>query len=278
MSPPRWQLQPHMTAGPSTCMPVGESLPRRSGDAGPRRAEPRLRVPAALVSLPCSLDVALAPGPRVPVADPSRAGPRAGPHPFGRAAGEPACRPVLRWGFPACADVLSMRPDLRLRSQRFSSLPVGISRSCALANRSLTLKPQLSLDPPHNSGDHSGRRFADGCWWPVPGHAGPAADWFCGLSLFLRRRACGGRWGRASGSDRFRAGQAARGGGPQAASKRLSHSCWRCQPSGRCKVMRPQPRREIRGATLMRWLRMVAPRALAQMPPAIAAGWDQLGT
>jgi hypothetical protein len=60
------------------------------------------------------------------------------------------------------------------------------------------------------------------------------------------------------------AGQAAAAGGPQAASKRLAHSVWRCQPSGRCKVMRPRPWRAVRAATLMRSRRRVAALALAQ--------------
>lgn len=65
-------------------------------------------------------------------------------------------------------------------------------------------------------------------------------------------------------ADLVRAGQAAAGGGPQAASNRASHSAWRCQPSGRCKVMCPRPWRAIRAATPMRSRRSVAPRAAAQ--------------
>ncbi len=73
------------------------------------------------------------------------------------------------------------------------------------------------------------------------------------------RRAAGGR------GDRVRAGQAARvGGGPQAASNRFIHSCSRCQPSGRCKVISPRPWRAVRAATSIRSRRSVAPRALAQ--------------
>jgi hypothetical protein len=36
--------------------------------------------------------------------------------------------------------------------------------------------------------------------------------------------------GAVTGTDRFRAGQAAAAGGPQAAASRVSHSCARCQP------------------------------------------------
>jgi len=45
----------------------------------------------------------------------------------------------------------------------------------------------------------------------------------------LQRRGPGGR----VVADRGGAGQAAAAGGPQAASKRFSHACSRCQPSGR---------------------------------------------
>ena len=38
------------------------------------------------------------------------------------------------------------------------------------------------------------------------------------------------------GADRVGAGQAAAPGGPQAAASRFSHSCSRCQLSGRCRV------------------------------------------
>ena len=63
----------------------------------------------------------------------------------------------------------------------------------------------------------------------------------------------------------MRAGQAAcAGGGPQAASNRFLHSCSRCQPSGRCRVISPRPWRAIRAATSIRSRRSVAPRALAQ--------------
>ena len=59
------------------------------------------------------------------------------------------------------------------------------------------------------------------------------------------------------------AGQAAAAGGPLAAASRFSHSCWRCQPSGRCKVRWPRPCRAVRAATAIRSRRMVAARAFA---------------
>jgi hypothetical protein len=75
-------------------------------------------------------------------------------------------------------------------------------------------------------------------------------------------------WGPCGCGDRVGAGQAVVAGGPQAVSKRFIHSVWRCQPSGRCKVMWPRPWRAMRAATLIRWLRMVRPRALAHAGPA----------
>ncbi len=89
----------------------------------------------------------------------------------------------------------------------------------------------------------------------------------------------GGRWGPCGCGDRVRAGQAAVAGGPQAASNRFIHSVSRCQPSGRCTVMWPRPWRAIRAATLMRWPRMVAPRAfawkaLAKQPTARVRLWQ----
>ena len=65
------------------------------------------------------------------------------------------------------------------------------------------------------------------------------------------------------GADRVGAGQAAAAGGPQPAWSRFSHSCSRCQPSGRCKVRWPRPCRAVRAATAIRSRRMVAARALA---------------
>jgi hypothetical protein len=77
--------------------------------------------------------------------------------------------------------------------------------------------------------------------------------------------------GRGSGGlaawrvrDRFGAGQAAAAGGPQAASQRFSHSCSRCQPCGRWRVMWPLPCRAVRAATAIRSRRMVAARAFAK--------------
>jgi hypothetical protein len=67
--------------------------------------------------------------------------------------------------------------------------------------------------------------------------------------------------GAVGGADRFGAGQAAAAGGPQAASHRFSHSCSRCQPSGRWRVMWPLPWRAVRAATAIRSRRMVAARA-----------------
>ena len=72
----------------------------------------------------------------------------------------------------------------------------------------------------------------------------------------------GGRVAMGCG-DRVWAGQAAWAGGPVAASNRFIHSAWRCQPSGRCKVIWPRPWRAARAATSMRSRRSVAPRALA---------------
>jgi hypothetical protein len=37
-----------------------------------------------------------------------------------------------------------------------------------------------------------------------------------------------------------------------AARNGLAHSCWRCQPSGRCTVRCPRPWRAVRPATFMR--------------------------
>jgi hypothetical protein len=74
----------------------------------------------------------------------------------------------------------------------------------------------------------------------------------------------GGRGGPFGGAvTGVRAGQAARaGGGPQAASNRFIHSAWRCQASGRCRVISPRPWRAVRAATSIRSRRSVAPRAL----------------
>ncbi len=58
----------------------------------------------------------------------------------------------------------------------------------------------------------------------------------------------GGLGGRAGAATGVSAGQAAAAGGPQAASNRLVHAVWRCQPSGRCTVMWPRPWREMRAA------------------------------
>jgi hypothetical protein len=74
----------------------------------------------------------------------------------------------------------------------------------------------------------------------------------------------GGRWGCRGAVTGVWAGQAAAAGGPQAALSRFIHSCSRCQPSGRCRVRWPGPRRAVRAATSMRSRRSVAPRALAQ--------------
>ena len=63
--------------------------------------------------------------------------------------------------------------------------------------------------------------------------------------------------------DLFGAGQAAAAGGPQAASHRFSHSCSRCQPSGRWRARRPRPWRAVRAATAIRSRRIVAARAFA---------------
>ena len=84
----------------------------------------------------------------------------------------------------------------------------------------------------------------------------------CPMSLVRR---AGFVWpsGRAGAVTWFGAGQAAAAGGPQAAANRVSHSCSRCQPSGRCRVMWPRPCRAVRAATSIRSRRMVAPRALA---------------
>ena len=62
--------------------------------------------------------------------------------------------------------------------------------------------------------------------------------------------------------DRIWAGQAARMGGPQAASNRLIHSVSRCQSWGRCRVIWPRPWRAVRAATWIRSRRSVAARAL----------------
>src|ERR1700675_606817 len=78
----------------------------------------------------------------------------------------------------------------------------------------------------------------------------------------------GGRWGPCRRGDRVWAGQAAAAGGPQAASNRLIHAVSRCQPSGRCTVIWPRPWREMRAATAISWVRMVAPRAFAKKAPA----------
>ncbi len=78
-----------------------------------------------------------------------------------------------------------------------------------------------------------------------------------------RGRGSGGR-GAVGGADRFGAGQAAAAGGPQAASQRFSHSCSRCQPSGRWRVRLPLPCRAVRAATAIRSRRIVAPRAFAK--------------
>ena len=59
------------------------------------------------------------------------------------------------------------------------------------------------------------------------------------------------------------AGQAARAGGPQAASNRFIHPVSWCQSRGRCRVRQPRPVRAVRAATLIRSRRMVAPRARA---------------
>ena len=68
--------------------------------------------------------------------------------------------------------------------------------------------------------------------------------------------------GAVAGADRS-AGQAAAAGGPQAAWRRFSHSCSRCQPAGRWRVRWPRPCRAVRAATTIRSRRMVAARAFA---------------
>src|SRR5215469_9369421 len=92
-----------------------------------------------------------------------------------------------------------------------------------------------------------------------------------GLSPLACCAACPGSWawGRRfgwlgrRGCGPVRAGQAAAEGGPHTASRRFSHSCSRCQPSGRCTVRWPRPCRAVRAATSIRSRRMVAARALA---------------
>ena len=73
--------------------------------------------------------------------------------------------------------------------------------------------------------------------------------------------------GGRRGADRVWAGQAVAAGGPQAVCQTFSHSCWRCQPSGRWRVRRPRPRRAVRAATWMRSRRMVAARAFMLHKP-----------
>jgi len=94
-----------------------------------------------------------------------------------------------------------------------------------------------------------------------------------GVRPLACRAACPGFPGRGRGSgrlaawrmrDRFRAGQAAAAGGPQAASHRFSHSCSWCQPSGRWRARWPRPWRAVRAATAIRSRRIVAPRAFAK--------------
>ena len=74
------------------------------------------------------------------------------------------------------------------------------------------------------------------------------------------RVAVAGRGGAVTGSGLVRP---LRRAGRRRLSNRFIHSCSRCQPSGRCRVMWPRPCRAVRAATSIRSRRMVAPRALA---------------
>jgi hypothetical protein len=68
---------------------------------------------------------------------------------------------------------------------------------------------------------------------------------FLPLTVLRLVRILAGNWGWRSAVGRWAvgccnriwAGQAAVAGGPVAAWNRLAHSCSRCQPSGRCRVM-----------------------------------------
>jgi hypothetical protein len=91
-----------------------------------------------------------------------------------------------------------------------------------------------------------------------------AAQLLCGLSGFLSGDRDWWLAGPLWCGDRVWAGQAAVAGGPQAASNRLAHSCWRYQPSGRWSVRWPRPWCAVRSARWMRSRRKVAPLAAAQ--------------
>ena len=97
------------------------------------------------------------------------------------------------------------------------------------------------------------------------GHGRPAARLFCGLSGVPGsgagvRVAVGGPWRVRTGSGLVRP---LRRAGRRPLANRFSHSCSRCQPSGRCRVRWPRPCRAVRAATAIRSRRMVAARAFA---------------
>ena len=122
-----------------------------------------------------------------------------------------------------------------------------------------------SIHRPISGGLVSGPIRARGVFRGEAGRGRPAARLFCGLSGVPGSGAGSGWPSRAvAGADRIGAGQAAAAGGPLAAASRFSHSCSRCQPSGRCRVRWPRPCRAIRAATAIRSRRMVAARALAK--------------